>query len=348
VGEGRIRMTQDFVRNSPSVFQFDKHGTEVFSVVAAEQNALFNGGAVKADYLLFVTEDVSSEYRVEEFNWLFAAEKADSAGTDVIQSSLGYNLFDDPNMDYKITDLDGKTAVVTRAAAMARDRGIIVVVSAGNEGSNRWRYVTPPADADGILAVGAVNFEFQKAGFSSIGPTADGRIKPDVMALGQSTSVITSNGTLGSASGTSLAAPLVTSLVAGLLQAYPKLRPAEIIQAVKLSASLSAAPNNQMGYGLPHYVAVKNYLESNQSGDDVYVYPNPTGGTLTVAFKKLPESSVALQIFDSLGKVVSAPTVLLNWLNNPLELPVSSLGPGTYFLQVRTGALNKTFRFVKL
>ena len=346
--EGRMVMTRDFVTNSGNVYQFDKHGTEVFSVIAAQYQNTFTGGAYKSNYLLFVTEDVGSEYRVEEYNWLFAAEKADSAGTDVIQSSLGYNLFDDTQMDYKIADLNGKTAIVSKAASMARDRGIIVVVSAGNDGSNAWHYVTPPADVDGILAVGAVNSAGAKVGFSAFGPTSDGRIKPDVMALGQNTVVIQPDGTLGTASGTSLAAPLVTSLVAGLLQAYPELTPAEIVQVIKLSANKGNTPDNQLGFGLPNYIAVKNYLESNQSGDDIFIFPNPIQSTLKVAFKKLPDGQVDLSFYDAQGKFLSNPVSTLNWLINPLEISLSNLTAGTYFLKVKTSTLIKTFRFVKL
>ncbi len=347
--ENRLRLTKDFVSNSDNVYQYDPHGAEVFSVIAGQLDGVFEGGAYKSNYMLFVTEDTSSEYRVEEYNWLFAAEKADSAGTDVIQSSLGYNLFDDASMNYTSANLDGKTAIISKAAAFARDRGIIVVESAGNEGSSSWKFITPPADVDGILAVGSVNSSGIKSTFSSFGPTADGRIKPDVVALGQSTSVILPNGSLGTDSGTSLAAPLVTSLVIGLLQAYPQLTPAEIVQAVKLSADKGNQPNNSLGYGLPNYIAVKHYLESNQSGDDVFIYPNPSASTLNLAFKNIPEGTVDLSFYDSQGKVMATPGInSLDWLSNPVTISLSNLAAGTYLLKVKTSSIIKTFRFVKL
>ncbi|CAN5121138.1 S8 family serine peptidase [soil metagenome] len=346
--ENRMKLTKDFVTNSPNAYQFDKHGTEVFSVIAAQLQGTFLGGAFKANYMLFVTEDVSSEYRIEEYNWLFAAEKADSAGTDVIQSSLGYYDFDDAQMNYTKANMDGKTTVVSKAAAMARDRGIIVVVSAGNEGNNAWGIVTAPADVDGILAIGAVNTAGVRTSFSSTGPTADGRIKPDVVALGQSTSVILPTGAVSTQSGTSLAAPLITSLVMGLLQAYPELTPAEIIQAIKLSANKSNSPDNKLGYGLPHYIAVKNYLESNKATDDIYIYPNPTDSMLTLSFKKLPDGAVDLSIYDVQGRLLSNPVGSLNWQLNPVDISLSSLPAGTYLLKVKTSTTIKTFRFVKL
>lgn len=345
--EGRIKMTQDFVTNSGNVYQFATHGAVVFSVIAAKE-ATFTGGAYKANYLLFVTEDAGSEYRIEEYNWLFAAEKADSAGTDVIQSSLGYTLFDDSQMDYKITDLNGKTAVVSKAAGMARDRGIVVVVSAGNEGNGGWHFITPPADAEGILSIGAINNLGNKVGFSSFGPTSDGRIKPDVAALGQSTAVILPDGILSTASGTSLASPLVTSLVAGLLQAYRNYTPAELVEAIKLSASQGSAPDNQLGYGVPNYIAVKNYLESNLSSNEVFIYPNPAASTLRLTFRNLPVGLVDLSFYDAQGKLLSNPVATLNWLNNPVEISLSNLTAGSYFLKVRSDKVSRTFRFVKL
>jgi len=348
LAENRIKLTKDFVTNSANVYQFDRHGTEVLSVIAGQLPGTFSGGAYLANFMLFVTEDVSSEYRVEEYNWLFAAEKADSAGTDVIQSSLGYNTFDDPKMDYTKANMDGKTSVISKAAAMARDRGIIVVVSAGNEGNNQWGLITAPADVDGILATGAVNTAGIRASFSSTGPTADGRIKPDVVALGQNTSVILPAGTVGTESGTSLAAPLITSLVVGLLQAYPQMTPAEIVLAIKLSADKSGNPDNKLGYGLPNYRAIMNYFNLSKLSEDIFIYPNPTDSILSIAFKKPPEGPVELIFYDVQGSLLSNPIGALNWQNNPVQIPLINLAPGTYLLKVTTPTATKTFRFVKL
>jgi serine protease AprX len=346
--ENRVKLTQDFVANSGNVYQYDKHGTEVFSVVAGVKSAAFEGGAYRASFMLFVTEDTKSEYRVEEYNWLFAAERADSAGTDIIHSSLGYNTFDDPAMDYKVSDLNGKTAIVSKAASMALDRGIVVVVSAGNEGNNNWHYITPPADVKGILGVGAVTYAGVRVNFSSIGPTSDGRIKPDVVAVGSGTAVIGPDGAVSAASGTSLAAPLVTSLVAGLMQKYPSLLPAEIVSAVTLSASKANSPDNLLGYGIPNYVAVKNYLESNSTIGDVFIFPNPADSSLSLSFKKLPVGDVDLSFYDAQGKLLANPIRTLDWLNNPVLIPLENFAAGMYLLKVKTSTLTRTFRFVKL
>ncbi len=346
--EGRIKMTQDFVTNSGNVFQFDSHGTEVLSILAAQVTGTFTAGADKANYLLFVTEDNSSEFRVEEYNWLFAAEKSDSAGADVIQSSLGYNKFDDAQMDYTVANMDGKTTVIAKAAGMARDRAIIVVVSAGNEGNTSWHYVTSPGDVDGILAIGSVSSSGSKSNFSSFGPTADGRIKPDVVALGQNVIIIHPDGSLGNDSGTSMSSPLVAGLAAGLVQAFPQLTPAALIQAIKLSASQAATPDNRLGYGIPNYTSVKNYINSTQLNDAVLIYPNPAASTLMLAFKELPTGSVELAFYDSQGKLLSNPISGIDWLNNPLSISLSGLAPGCYFLKIKTPALESTYRFVKL
>ncbi len=345
--DNRIKLTQDFVANSGNVYQYDKHGTEVFSIVAGLKAAAFEGGAYKASYMLFVTEDPKSEYRVEEYNWLFAAEKSDSAGTDVIHSSLGYNTFDDPAMDYKTSDLNGKTAIVSKAASMALARGIIVVVSAGNEGNNSWHLVTPPADVNGVLAVGAVTYGGARVNFSSTGPTADGRIKPDVVAVGSSTSVIEPDGTIGTASGTSVAAPLVTSLVSGLMEKYPSLLPGEIIKAVAMSASKSTSPDNFLGYGIPNYIAVKNYLESISATEDIFLYPNPADSSLSLSFKTLPQGDVDLTFYDAQGKLIANPVQPIDWLNNPVLISLENFASGIYLLKVKTSTLSRTFRFVK-
>src|SRR5258706_12034518 len=208
----QVKLTFDFVGNSGNVYQYDQHGTQVLSVIGAGIPNSFIGGAFAANFYLFVTEDVFSEYRIEEYNWLLAAEKADSAGVDIISTSLGYNEFDDPSMNYSATDLDGKTAIVTQAAVQAMLKGMVVVCSAGNEGNQSWHYITAPADAKGILSCGAVTSDGIKVPFSSVGPTADGRIKPDVVALGYGNAVVLPTGTVGSRSGTSFASPLIASL----------------------------------------------------------------------------------------------------------------------------------------
>lgn len=344
--DGRIVMTQDFITNSGNVYQFDDHGTNVLSIMAATTTN-FTGGAPDAEYLLFVTEDVATEFRVEEYNWLFAAEQADSAGADIIQSSLGYFEFDDPAMNYTYDDLDGNTAIVSLAAKKALERAMVVVVSAGNEGGTEWQRVTPPADTPGVVAVGAISSSGVRAPFSSFGPVPTGIFKPDVVALGVSVSSIAQNGSLNSVSGTSAAAPLVTSLAAGLLQRFYDSIPHRITSAMVASASNSATPNDEIGFGIPGYFATRNLLEVRYGPD---AYPNPATTTLWLTFAPPTVGEIdQIAIFDMQGKVVMmVDNQVLTWNNSTEALDVSGLAAGIYILRLIGKSATFTYRFVKL
>ena len=345
------KVSYDFVHNSPDVFQYDGHGTEVLSVIAAEVPDAFTGGAYEATFQLFITEDVPSENRIEEYNWLFAAEKADSAGADIIHSSLGYYDFDDPAMNYSLEQMDGKTAVVTRAAQWAADRGIVVVTSAGNEGNiPTWRIVTAPADGEDVLAIGAVNSARVKTGTSSIGPAADGRIKPDLAALGAGVKVVKATGQISTASGTSLSAPLVTSLVAGVMERYPDLSGKEVTSLLRRTASQSNNPDNLLGYGIPNFQAVVNYQERSSQMRPFEVFPNPLkDDTLTVSPSD-PDviESCIIEIVSSQGLVLQKGTVRFDWLNRNYQMNLSGYPAGIYFIRVFAEKRRYSFRVVKL
>ncbi len=346
--DNKIKGTFDFVGLSGNVYQYDQHGTEVLSTIAGLVPGSFTGGAPQTNFYLYVTEDGSSEYRIEEYNWLFAAERADSVGVDIISSSLGYNTFDDPSMDYLQSDLDGKTAVVSRAATEAVNRGIVVVCSAGNEGSTAWRFVTAPADANGVLACGAISSGEVLAPFSSIGPTADGRHKPDVVAMGYGTSVVTPSGAVGIASGTSFACPLVASLVAGVWQKFSDLTAVDVYYAIIRSADQAYAPDNKKGYGLPSFRAVSNYLQASELDGDIAVYPNPIqGGLLQIRLRNPTDQPVTVTVYDVLGRALSESTVNLNWRNNPITIDVDGMTSGVYLLKIKSAEVAKTLRWVK-
>jgi serine protease AprX len=347
--ENRFAYSFDFISNSKNVFQYDDHGTEVLSVMAAYLPGSFAGGAHQATFTLFVTEDVGSEYRVEEYNWLFAAEKADSAGVDIINSSLGYNLFDDPTMNYdKTNDLDGSTALVSLAAKKSLQKGMMVVCSAGNEGSNSWKLVTPPADVDGVLAIGSVTSGKVKSSFSSIGPTSDGRVKPDVVALGSGTSVITAGGATGTSSGTSVAAPLISSLVAGIWQRYPYLTSSEVYDAIIKSADQALQPDQLKGYGIPNYNVIKKAFDVIKIDEEFVVYPNPTTDSIKIVFQKPEGQSVTISIVDLQGKLLSEYASVVNLQTNPLIIDMSTLSAGLYIIKIIVSGSVKTFRIPKL
>lgn len=350
--EERVTYTKDVVGNSGNVFQYDGHGTEVLSIMAANLANRFLGGAPKANYQLYVTEEVSTEFRIEEYNWLVAAEKADSAGVDIINSSLGYNLFDDASMNYTKTQLDGNTALVSKAARLAISKGIFVVVSAGNDGNTSWALVNPPADVDGVLAVGSITSTGNLSGFSSIGPTADGRIKPDVVALGSGVSVIKSNGNTGFTSGTSSAAPLITSLVAGLMQTFPTLTVSELYDLVIASGSMSNHPDNQKGYGIPNYSGAKLIQQGEESPEyssAVYLSPNPSFGNTIKLEMDVPIGQLAtIHIYNLQGQLMLRSEGEIDYSNNPIELDVSGIGSGLYLVKVESDGILRTIRLIKL
>ncbi|HEU5146664.1 MAG TPA: S8 family serine peptidase [Chryseosolibacter sp.] len=344
-------VSYDFVHNSPNVFQYDDHGTEVLSVIAADIPDAYTGGAPDATFQLFVTEDVPTEYRVEEYNWLFAAEKADSAGVDIIHSSLGYYDFDDASMNYSTAQMDGVTAVVSRAAQWAADRGIVVVTSAGNEGNiSSWRIITAPADAKDVIAVGSVTATGQKTSSSSIGPTADNRIKPNLVALGAGVKVVKASGQISTASGTSLAAPLITSLVAGVMQQYPELTNKEIIALLQATASQANNPDNLLGYGIPNFQAVVHYQERIAQNSPFEIYPNPLeDDTLTISpFDPEMVESCEVEIISSQGQIVGSGTVRFDWLNRTYQADLSGMAPGIYFVRIHSAKRRHTFKLVKL
>lgn len=345
--DGRVKATFNFVTNTGNVFTADDHGTDVLSVMAALEQNVFTGGAYKANFFLYLTEDASTEYRVEEYNWTFAAERADSAGVDVINSSLGYNTFDLPSMDYVYSQLNGAGTVISAAAKKAVEKGMIVVTSAGNEGARSWRYITAPADVDGVLAVGAVTSVGVRSSFSSFGPTADNRIKPDVAALGSGVSVVTSGGSVGAGSGTSLASPLVACLAAGLVQSNPKARPSSIVQAIRQSGDQSARPDNAKGYGIPSFVVADQILRTADQETLIEVYPTwVIDDFLLVTFRE-PLDDISVRIFDLQGKSFGGTAGRLDQQNLVMRLDVSGLSPGLYIVRIETPMGNYSARFVK-
>lgn len=245
---------KDFVYpNSERFYRETDHGTKVLSVMATNEPNVLIGTAPEARYWLLRCEDQQSEQPVEEDYWTMAAEFADSVGADIINSSLGYSEFDHQIGNYHQRNLDGKTAFISRTASMLAGKGIILVNSAGNLGMGPWKKITFPADAYDILTVGALNSEKENAPFSGIGPTQDGRVKPDVMALGSPANLISGRGTIVRDMGTSFSTPLVCGLVACLWQTFPKMRAIDIINLVQQTSSQYNEPDNIYGYGIPNF-----------------------------------------------------------------------------------------------
>ena len=245
--------THNIVFPGHSVFCDDDHGTKVLSCLTANLPGLAIGTAPEASYLLIKSEDIRTEFPIEEDFWAAAAEYADSVGVDVITSSLGYYNFDDSTKNYAFSDLDGRTAFVTQVAEIAAEKGMLLFCSAGNEGNLKWEKITFPSDASNILAVGSITTDYERSSFSSTGFTADFRVKPDVVALGSGTAVIGSDGDVRYANGTSFATPVVAGLGVCLWQALPWLTNKEIIELIRQTASQANQPDVEKGYGIPDF-----------------------------------------------------------------------------------------------
>lgn len=243
----------DFVNRNSNFYAGNSHGTSVLSTIAGFVENQFVGTAPNASFYLFITEDNTQETPLEESLWVEAAERADSLGVDVINTSLGYYTFDNPKHDYTYADMNGSKTFISRGAEIGFSRGMILVNAAGNEGNNSWKYIIAPADAKSVLAVGAVNASKIIANFSSFGPTADGRIKPDVLAHGQAVYVINAAGNMVTSDGTSFASPVMAGVVACFWQKNPTKTNKEIIQIIKESAHLYNNPSPQYGYGIPKF-----------------------------------------------------------------------------------------------
>lgn len=267
----RLAGTNDFVSVAKDYtadydfFDGIDHGTKVLSAMAAVAPEVIMGTAPDADYWLLRCEDPLTEMPIEEDYWAMAAEFADSVGVDIINSSLGYNEFDNHFGDYHLRDLDGHTALISHTASLLANKGIILCNSAGNSGMGPWKKITAPADADNIITVGAVNAECKNAPFASVGPTHDGRIKPDVVAMGSGTVLVSGRGALVRDMGTSFSTPIVTGLVACLWQGLPKKSAIEIIELVRNCGSQVDEPDNILGYGIPDFW--KAYIIGRMTND---------------------------------------------------------------------------------
>lgn len=235
------------------IFSSSDHGTKVVSAMALNKPGVMMGSAPDASYWLLCSEDVSSEFPVEEDYWVRAIEFADSLGLDVINTSLGYYQFDDSRLDYKHADLTGGVSLMSQAAAMAFDKGMVLVVSAGNEGNKPWQKSTPPGDARNVLAVGAVGTDSIIASFSSRGFMEDGRIKPDLVSVGKGTVTVGHDGSFGRTNGTSLSSPFLAGLIASLWSVNPELHRTELIDIVKKSSDRYLSPDSVYGQGIPDF-----------------------------------------------------------------------------------------------
>jgi len=337
----------DFVTRNTDVYAntASSHGTRVLSDMAGYIQDQFVGTAPDASYYLFLTEDVSSENPVEESYWVEAAERADSLGVDMINTSLGYRVFDNPNYDYTPADMNGQVAFISKGASIAVEKGILVVVSAGNSGATTWQTVGAPADSPDVLSVGAVDGNGNYVSFSSQGgPAQVGYQKPDVVARGGASYVVDQNNNITQNNGTSFSSPILCGGIASLWQAIPDASPTEVMDYVRQSASQYTTPEDLLGYGIPDLDLAKNIaLSLDESLRPAFsIYPNPVVNEIHIQF---PENYInaGLKIYNQLGQRILN-TNLTNTFNT---VDVSFMSPGLFVLELNSEGNTKTYKFIK-
>ena len=331
------------------VYTKNQHGTNVASLILANQPGVLVSGAYNAQVILALTEDEATEYKIEEFNWIRAAEFADSLGVDIINSSLGYLDFDDPGMNYSTSQLDGKSTYVSQGAAIAGKKGILVVNSVGNGGAAGNSSLVAPADAPGILSVGSVTSSSTLSSFSSKGPTADGRIKPELVAFGQGPTLIRSNGAVGAAAGTSFSAPQLAALAAGLWEAKPSWTKEELWKSLVKSGSQYAQPDNALGYGIPIFRAAYfgELLGISATEPSSWtIYPNPMiYEQVSILFGK--ELEVVVRLIDPAGRVYFDQKVNRISSSAPFEITLKDLPSGIFIIQLFDKKQVGTLKLIK-
>lgn len=330
----QILGTYNFVADTEDVYGYHYHGTMVLSTIAGYVENEFVGTAPDAAYYLFISEDVSQEHPLEESWWVEAAEKADSLGVDIINTSLGYTTFDRAAYNHTYEELDGNTTFISRGAEIAFSRGMLVINSAGNSGNSSWHYIGAPADAHSILSIGAVDAGGNMAGFSSYGPTSDGVIKPDVCAQGRGTSVINTSNAIITANGTSFSSPVLSGVSACLWQAFPNKTNYEIAQSIRESGHLYVAPEDQFGYGIPDFINANNALSTEGNTlEQIAIFPNPvrTGSVLYIR-NPVKEHISECIIMDTTGKTV----FYKKTRSLPPFITIPNVSKGLYFVTLKS------------
>ncbi|MCB2209182.1 MAG: S8 family peptidase [Bacteroidetes bacterium] len=352
----QILGTRDFVHPyDQDVFTESEHGKSVLSTIGANKPGQMIGTAPKASFWLLRSEDVMTENIIEEYNWISAAEFADSVGADVINSSLSYQDFDMSQWTHPYSDMDGNTAPATIGADLVTSKGILVCNSAGNSGSSSFPWNGAPADADSVFSIGAVDGNGYRASFSSIGPTADGRIKPAVMAKGQGTTVARGYSGIETGSGTSYSSPIIAGMSTCLWQANPTMKVMEIQEAIKQSASRADNPDNEYGWGIPDYMeahaimtSIENQMTENES---VFVrtFPNPFSSELSVEIRTNKNVNVRFELYNVMGSLIFSENHKNSDIStvSPFKHQLTNLNGGIYFLKINANGSTVTKKIMK-
>jgi len=351
----RILGTRDFVYpHDQNVFTESGHGKSVLSTMGAYWPGHMIGTAPLASYWLLRSEEVYSENIIEEYNWVSAAEFADSVGADLINSSLSYRDFDISEWDHSYEEMDGNTAMATIGADIAASKGILVCNSAGNSAGSSFPWNASPADADSVLSIGAVDTNGDWATFSSVGPTADGRIKPAVLAMGQGTTVARGTSDIGTGNGTSFSSPIITGMTACLWQANISMKMMDIQAAIKASASNAETPNDTLGWGIPDYMKAHTIMtdiehQSDTEGVEVHLWPNPFDKELHIYINSEEQKDFSAELYDVSGKLLFQEEISAG-NGQETELFKNKLGSvenGFYLLRINSGTISITRKVIK-
>lgn len=309
--KGQILGSYDFVQLDTFVYEGSEHGRDVLSCMAANLPGQVMGSAPQANYFLCKTEDSNGEYRIEEYNWLAAAEFADSVGVYLINSSLGYADFDDDKMDYAYVDLDGNTTTITQAADLAASRGILVVTSAGNEGNDPWHHLSAPGDADSILTVGATDRDGFHADFSSYGFDSSYLVKPNLAARGLF-AIVAQVGRYrhNFNSGTSFSSPILAGAMACLWQALPEYSNLELIRLAESLGNQYKKPDTALGYGVPALfdawkkARAGHYLEVQEKEDLYYLPMAKAQEDFFIIWPEAIDEEVEVKLYGPIGQLI--------------------------------------------
>ncbi|HYC29156.1 MAG TPA: S8 family serine peptidase [Chitinophagaceae bacterium] len=342
--QGRVLGTWDYVTNDASVNEDNVHGANCFSIIASNRPGIIVGSAPHSRFWLLRTEDAGSEYPVEEQNWAAAAEFADSAGVDMISSSLGYADFDDPAYNHSYLQRDGNTSMITRAADLAAKKGIVVMNSAGNSGASAGdvKYIACPADGDSVVAVGATDVNGNIASFSSWGPNGAGKLKPNIVSVGQGTVYASTSGNAVAGNGTSYSNPNIAGLIACFWQAFPELSNMQLIDAVQKSANKYSNPDIRYGYGLPDfrkafYTVLKERATFNATLNNcaaTFTWQSKDNSNMQYKlFRRLPNDTGFIAIATVTGKSTAFQTNNYTYTDSLKNY----IGQGQYLLQQVNG-----------
>lgn len=348
--ENRIQAGPDFVRGHNSIvnYTYSSHGQKVLSTMAGNINGTYIGTAPEANYILIRTEDEFTEKLIEEYYWLQAAEYADSIGVDMINSSLGYTIFNDSLENHTYEQMNGDYTLITEAADWAAQTGILVVNSAGNSGNSEWYYIGAPADGDSVFSIGAVNMDGISAEFSSHGPTFDGRVKPNVVGHGAGVYVASGDEDYGPSNGTSFSGPIICGMTASLWQYLKTIEPnisnMDVISLVEESSNLYPDFNADMGYGIPNYMSITPDITPFEiSDEDIGLYPNPFTNTLTIHYNFKP--SDLIEVYSATGQLLVTKKIQIQCIASSVN--TDHLPKGLYFIGINSKHKKNVFKAIK-